>query len=819
MSFDKTRTRDGQPPSPFRYASKDKFDLHVKPSSNDGLHSRHAIRSRSLSQAYRDASRTTMPVANEDLTPVTTPSPQQKRQSYNAFSPYQLSPPPHELQDAYDQIHDGKSVSDYVRDDDWDKPRDARRPASQTRQTSLQYSATNSGISSAMDSFPDAGFGGDLGEYQTRKSRDYTKDEQRLKRATGQHSPVFSKAQVGRDPSRADNWRRRQEAQIEAENHVSEDDGNLGPSGPSPNLPSGWGHRAGHRQEWERKVSPPTNLEQQERPYSRLSGTITAAPDSSSRPMHTSRSPARSKLQARSVLEERPGTANINKLGTQQGLGIKEAAPKTDAIPLDGEQIPHSPITIYKNSTFTRPSPSKRDSRDLLRSLSRSENHKADEVQTPEPPKLFERKIYDKTPRVTGAWIDTPMTQRVAEKIELPEDLTKDIVLPRSPREPNDAKPPAQQTNIAPKLDEPKPVQHVAPESPPTMQPAVASRPPLPRPHLPKSALETVIEDASSGKEIDIGDDTIESLQAIMDGPSEIKIKEEDEDSDEAYEKAVLASFEQAASKETNSVDFDSLNLKLNSLMKHINDVKKGLDGLEGHVTRDVAMSSKPRSPAKASISTDVHAGKPCKGCGTCSDGRVYAAIRLPRLFERDSQSRRLKLTRLFWFIVIPLCWWVIECLMSDQFSYSDISEPCDGYCLQPDAPVYPWVTVTMLWRWSHLSIICTPILTIIIAFSRLVTQLLGFSDGYADDLTEINNMIGEIRINGTPVAFPWLSAPTPANIEPQTPQPSSVRQSPQYQQPEQRPEYAWPPPDAYTPHWGSDLPAGDEAMDADEFI
>ncbi|KAJ5361037.1 hypothetical protein N7541_001881 [Penicillium brevicompactum] len=794
MSFDKTRTRDGQPPSPFRYASKDKFDLHVKPSSNDGLHSRHAIRSRSLSQAYRDASRTTMPVANEDLTPVTTPN-------------------------AYDQIHDGKLVSDYVRDDDWDKPRDARRPASQTRQTSLQYSATNSGISSAMDSFPDAGFGGDLGEYQTRKSRDYTKDEQRLKRATGQHSPVFSKAQVGRDPSRADNWRRRQEAQIEAENHISEDDGNLGPSGPSPNLPSGWGHRAGHRQEWERKVSPPTNLEQQERPYSRLSGTITAAPDSSSRPMHTSRSPARSKLQARSVLEERPGTANINKLGTQQGLGIKEAAPKTDAIPLDGEQIPHSPITIYKNSTFTRPSPSKRDSRDLLRSLSRSENHKADEIQTPEPPKLFERKIYDKTPRVTGAWIDTPMTQRVAEKIELPEDLTKDIVLPRSPREPNDAKPPAQQTNIAPKLDEPKPVQHVAPESPPTMQPAVASRPPLPRPHLPKSALETVIEDASSGKEIDIGDDTIESLQAIMDGPSEIKIKDEDEDSDEAYEKAVLASFEQAASKETNSVDFDSLNLKLNSLMKHINDVKKGLDGLEGHVTRDVAMSSKPRSPAKASISTDVHAGKPCKGCGTCSDGRVYAAIRLPRLFERDPQSRRLKLTRLFWFIVIPLCWWVIECLMSDQFSYSDISEPCDGYCLQPDAPVYPWVTVTMLWRWSHLSIICTPILTIIIAFSRLVTQLLGFSDGYADDLTEINNMIGEIRINGTPVAFPWLSAPMPANIEPQTPQPSSVRQSPHYQQPEQRPEYAWPPPDAYTPHWGSDLPAGDEAMDADEFI
>jgi hypothetical protein len=35
----------------------------------------------------------------------------------------------------------------------------------------------------------------------------------------------------------------------------------------------------------------------------------------------------------------------------------------------------------------------------------------------------------------------------------------------------------------------------------------------LTRPHLAKSALETVIEDASSGKDVEFGDDTIESLQ------------------------------------------------------------------------------------------------------------------------------------------------------------------------------------------------------------------------------------------------------------------------------------------------------------------
>ncbi|CAG8118482.1 unnamed protein product [Penicillium olsonii] len=812
MSFDKTRAREGQPPSPFRHASKSEFNNRKLHSPEDGLQSR-AIRSRSLAQAYREISRNTMAVATEDLSPVTTPSPQQKRQTY-AFPSYQFSPPPYELQNAYDQIQQGEMISDYVRDEESEKQRAARRSASRGRQTSFQPNATDSGRESANGThFSDVGFGGELGDHRSRRSRDYTKDEERLRRATGQHSPVFSKAQVGRDSSRADNWRRRREAEAEAENNVTEEDGNTGPSGPSPNLPSGWGYRAGHRQEWERKFSPSSMSDQQEqRTRNRSSGSMTSTHEPFSQPAHTSRSPARSAPPARNALGERPDAVNMDHQGTQQGLGIKDTIPGKDSF-ADGEQIPNSPITIYKNSSFSRPSPSKRDSRDLLRSLSRSESHKADEVKTPEPPKLFERKIYDKTPRVTGAWIDTPMTQRVAEKIELPEDLTKDIVLPRPAQEAKDPGPPAQKPQEdAPKAEVSKPAQPTEAAPVPDTQSSKPFRAPLPRPHLPKSALETVIEDASSGKEVDLGDDTLESLQAIMDGPSEIKVEEED---DEAYEKVVLASLEKANSKEPDAVNFDSLNLKLNSLMKHINDVQKGLDGLEGNVTRSVAVSSHADLPSKARSSTDVHAGAPCKGCGTCTDGRVYAAVRLPRLFERHPRSQRLQPTRLFWFIVIPLCWWVIECLMSDSFSYSDISEPCDGYCLQPDAPAYPWVTVTMLWRWSHLSAICTPILTLLIALSRLVAQLFGFSDGYVDDLPELTDIVGEIRINGTAVAFPWLSAPTPVNVESQAP----IKQNPPVQQPTQRPEYAWPPADAYTPQWGSDLPTGDEGMDDDEYI
>jgi hypothetical protein len=810
-------SRDREPPSPFRYASKsDKFNLHAKLPSPEGVHSRNAIRPRSLGQAYRDASRQAMAAADEEFASVTTPSPRQKRQANNAFSPYQISPPPYELQDAYKQIQEDEMLSDYVRDEYSPRQRNARRPASRSRPASSQVNGTNSGRGSANGhSYSDAGFGGDLGDYRNQRNRDYTRDEERLRRATGQPSPVFSKAQVSRDSSRADSWRRRRGAEAEADNNVSEDDGNLGPSGPSPNLPSGWGHRAGHRQEWERKFSPPSVPEQQkdDKTTNHWSGSSTATTHARS----AARSPARTGFPARSALEER--TANMNKQAEQEGLGIKETSPGVNSVPSGGEQIPNSPITIYKSSSFTRPSPSKRDSRDLLRSLSRAESHKADQVQTPEPPRLFERQNYDKTPRVTGAWIDTPMTQRVTEKIELPEDLTKDIVLPQATKEFKDTTPPTKPTDDpTSKTQEMKPVQVIAKEHMPHAQPEKTSRPPLPRPHLPKSALETVIEDANSGKDIDIGDDTIESLQAIMNGPSEVKIEEQEDD--EAYEQAVLASLEKADSKETDGVNLDSLNVKLNSLMKHIDEVKKGLDGLEGHVTGDVAISSQPISLIKKK-SAHLHTGESCKECGTSSDGRVYAAIRLPRLLERSQRSQRLRPTKLFWLIVIPLCWWVIECLMTDQFSHPDIAETCEGYCLRPDAPVYPWVTVTMLWRWSHLSTILTPILAICVAFSRLVAQLFGFSDGYVDDPPELRDIIGEIRINGTPVAFPWLSSSTAANIEPHIPvsQPPQFQQPPPVQQPPQPAKNLWPPPDAYIQRRDAGLQSMDEAMDDDEYL
>ncbi|CAI7635500.1 unnamed protein product [Penicillium glandicola] len=805
MSFDKNNrvSRDRQP-SPFRRASKfDHHDIPAKlpsPPQEDGPHPRHAIRPRSLADAYRDASKQAMSATNDnEYHYVTTPSPRSKRQSINAFSPIsQTSPPPIELEDAYRRIDEDDALADLVRDYDWE-PQFSARSGSRSRAPSSRAKDTNNGRGSANgQTFSDTGFGDELGDHRVRKSRDYTKDEERLKRVTGQRSPVFSRAQVGRDALTADNLRRRMEDKTEADQHVPEVDRN------------GWGYRAGHRQEWERKPSQRSvSEEEQEKARRRWSPAITEEAQSP-KPTRTSpRSPARSTVSARSALEER--TANPHIQATQQDFGETHSGPKLTSPTSGGEPIPNSPITVFKNSSFARPSPSKRDSRDLLRKLSRTETPKIDHVQTPEPLKLFESKIYDKTPRVTGAWIDTPMTQRVAEKIELPEDLTKDIILPRITNQPKDITPPPKTTNVKSKAEKPKPAQTTEKEPLPESLPGKQSRPPLLRPHLPKSALETVIEDASSGKDVEFGDDTIESLQAFMDAePGEHKIEEDDE----AYEKAVLAQLENAGSKGNDEVNLDSLNVKLNSLMRHIDEVKKGLDGLEGHVTRDTAIVSQASSSIKKNPQPPhVHTGESCKACGTHSDGRVYAAIPLPRLWKRSPRAQRLRPTKLGWFIIISLSWYIIECLMWDQYSHPEISESCEGYCLQPDAPLYPWVTITMLWRWSYLSTIFTPIFAICVAFSRLMAQLMGLSDGYVDDAPELGNIVGEIRINGTPVAFPWLSAPTPENVVPQPQQVDYTRRPVQPVQP------VWsarnPPPQS----WDNYQVEEEDAMDDDEYL
>jgi hypothetical protein len=256
-----------------------------------------------------------------------------------------------------------------------------------------------------------------------------------------------------------------------------------------------------------------------------------------------------------------------------------------------------------------------------------------------------------------------------------------------------------------------------------------------------------------------------------MDDQTELKTEEEEE---AAYEQEVLRRLELANANGQDSVDIDRLNDKLHSLVRNISEVKKGLNSLEEHVIRDAAIVSRPSSPKKAGKQTlEWDSSENCEKC-VHDAGRVYAAIPLPRLWKWNPNLRRRQLTNLGWVVFISLSWYIIECLMWDLYAHPLISETCEGYCLQADAPEFPFVTVAMLWRWSHLEYLLAPIVTISVACFRLVAQLLGLWDGYVEEPPQLGNIVGEIRVNGTPVSFPWLTSPgqTVAPSQPSAPQP-----------------------------------------------
>lgn len=777
-------TRHHHPQSPFGRAedASHEFEFETNlaspPSKRNGTRPRHNYRTGTLAGAYRAVSRTSM--SDEGAHLGSTPSP---RHSWNHV--YKLSPtsdnsnPPEELADAYKRIEEDGTLADYVQWDDGEASLGKRSPGRLSRSSSRQRErGYDRGVHDGR-AFSEGGFL-DEAIYKSPSGRtaDYSRDEQRLRRVTGKDSPIFSKAAKTntRAALTADNLQRREdEVQQQRDDdrhhqdqHAFPEDG--GENGPSLNLPRTWGSRAARRQEWLRNVSVGSGSEPKEQANEREKNNVSndAPPSTADADGKHAARPAREPprvgragaASSRGALEERVAnlrTHTIQEPKEQTGLGLSQNATQSN-----GNAIPNTPIVVFKNSTLNKNNTAKRDSQELLRRLSRTESPKLDQMQTPEPPKLFQRQIHDKTPRVTGAWIDTPMTERA---VKIPEDLTKDIVPAKIKEDKASDTKPVVPAEIEVRQNDTRPVETEKPSAESISVKKPRLRSPLARPKLPKSALETVIEDANSGKEaLDLGDDTIESLQAIMDDQTELKTEEEEE---AAYEQKVLDRLELARRNGEGSDDYERIETKLQSLTKHITEVKKGLDRLQGHITNGFEDLDAKQDAAKTthSTSTSTPTSDPIfKSSGpfnTTSNAHSSINIPLPRLWKRSLTSQRLRPTKLGWAAFIFLSWYITECTMTEMYAHPLISDHCTGYCLRPDAPVFPFVTVTMLWRWSRLSTLLAPIFTIAIAVFRLVTQLLGLWDGYVDDPAIITNLVGEIRINGTPVAVPWLIPPS----------------------------------------------------------
>lgn len=685
---------------------------------------------------------------------------------------------PPELAETYKQIDEAQSLTDLDQSDDENPLYINPGKFKETPSPSAKRLSTASDASYASGS-------------PRRQFTDEKKDEARLRRATTGRSPVFDKSAIGGGPS-SEHLQRR-----DSSNSSSEEDYGIEPP---VKAPATWGSRARSGSNWMQSLT---------RNHERgADSTIEESRESPSHLMNEVGSRRTERVaESRDIMEDRPM------------LGYRLPQSEQNEEPLTGgKNIPNTPVTSYPSSTFTKRSPTKRDSHDLIQKLTRSRSPSAsapDTVQTPLPT-TTERHGYEKTPVAPGAWIDTPMTQRAPSqsggiirtldpklddswgynrtheaatrgkdksdstapisehaKGKTKEDLSAE--LPK--KEPHDEPVPKTQHSeeqgkedrvkeVHFETNEPKEkrqshkdesmqgTKQTGKEEHRTERESKAKWTPseLPHPEHPKSALETVLQDHKSNKDsLDVGDDTIESLQAILDqGPSDDTKTQGKNDA--AYEQQVIQQLESTQASQMELNDIERIDGKLQSLADNMSYLRSGLDQLENQMSshNSQVMASINRMPGDKTEPEPSPLQSSCENCNKSKNVVIQRGIPLPKLWNRGSAWWMIRPTRLGWSVLIPLLWYFLESTMCDFYAHPFLDTKCEGNCLLPDAPRFPFVMPTMLWRWLHLSDILGPLWTIVVAFSRIFAQVLGLSDGYVDDDLPKIDLAGKIWIDGT---------------------------------------------------------------------
>ncbi|KAK2757353.1 hypothetical protein FQN54_004867 [Arachnomyces sp. PD_36] len=711
-----------------------------------------------------------------------TPSPSHRRRKSPSSSTnpaVDISSPP-ELQETYRQIND----SDDLAQDDFEqllsnpvqvaelRRRKSKSPVQQRDGVERQQQHQQLGRDRNQENYQPQpteaqGYGSglsfpsdDTDDSFRNKLEKHAMDEQRLKYATGKDSPVFSRARAGQSALRAaGNLQRRSAEELKDGGRV-EDDG--GPE-PALNIPKAWGGRGQaskermsyiSRRNLEREAEKLHSEDIKTEPEPALepeavqdweNDTQFTARDlqvSDSPPVQQNLVPAREQTDA---LARK--TVTNKRLGE---LGQKYSQERLRQSIEEGDPIPNTPIVVYKNNSNYDKKIERTDSRDILRELAMRESPTLSSSNTPEQ-KSPEKKdiMLAKTPVVTGAWIDTPMTERVAD---LPEDLTKDIISPspsRTAPKPEkkgegekqpvpEQKPSSKASSHRRSESLPEPAKDSSqPSSKPSTKTRTKPRRQLEKPKIPKSALETVLENAKSDDNtLTYGEDTIDSLQEILDQEPSIFSPDGGNNDEESDGTSVSAN----TVTDLNHPSLDPLNTKLQSLLRSIHDAQQGLSTLEHQITSEATArtSEKKKSkPLKSSKPTTTHPHDPstCETCGLHNhDRRLYIALPLPRLWKRSHPTYRLRPTRLGYFLLISLTWYITELIMCDFHCHQFYAHTCTPPCIRPNAPRMPWVLPTMLYRWSGLQHLFAPFWMLVVAVTRFMLQVCGMWDGYVED-------------------------------------------------------------------------------------
>lgn len=228
----------------------------------------------------------------------------------------------------------------------------------------------------------------------------------------------------------------------------------------------------------------------------------------------------------------------------------------------------------------------------------------------------------------------------------------------------------------------------------------------------PQSALEDILREAKRDPDGPFGDGTIQSLEGIV-FPNV-----------DASDNTLT--LDASATKESDAIDdlgIDQLtqaerqrrqeDLAIEGLAKHlrsayasIKDAERGIGKLENKVEtstlpeapKPATMPSKPRG----TVNVDQNWRTVCDHCGGCYQS-VWAGLWTEfrsNFYVYDKNARYgIRLTWLGLLVILWFIWHIVENLLCFQYCHPMYADTMEGYGVDPDAPRYPFVIPTMLFR------------------------------------------------------------------------------------------------------------------------
>jgi hypothetical protein len=306
-----------------------------------------------------------------------------------------------------------------------------------------------------------------------------------------------------------------------------------------------------------------------------------------------------------------------------------------------------------------------------------------------ETPAPRERPLEKKTPVVTGAWVDTPGQSR-------------------------DSRPTLSSSHTAPAIDSNTSSKDVVlhDKSERDLASRNAHRVPYGDPNRPKSVLEEIVREARRDPTGTFGDATIQSLEDIVHpntDPTDTTLASEIGGGyKDAVEDLDIGRSLTQAEKDRRQEDLaiEAMNKHLRAARTSIKDADRGLQRVENKwETTSHMEASQPATTTlkpKQATTLDRDWKTVCDHCGGSYHSLWWGLwTELRSVFYVYDKNARygVRMTWLGLLVLTWLLWYILENFLCYHYCHPLYADFMKGYGVNPDAPRYPFVIPTLLFR------------------------------------------------------------------------------------------------------------------------